>query len=147
MFRGLLTLISFLSLAACAGNERELPTCWINKSFEDGQRVAGRVTILISDQMDGIMDGANDGPSILVSPLTCENGSFGVENPPASLTNLRKSWAEGRPFFGSAYEANISGTVRLIQRPHHAGDASPYYIEISRLDSLKGIQRPRWWKP
>lgn len=136
--------IALLLPAACSVSEQKLPTCWINKSFNEGQRVAGRVTILISDQMDGLMDG----PSIFVSPLTCERGSFLVENPPSSLTKLRRPWTDDRPLFGSVYEADISGTVRLIQRQHHAGGyASPYSIVISNVDKLKSVQHPRWWKP
>jgi len=141
----LVVLVCLMLPAGCgplAG--RELPSCWVNKSYRDGERVAGRVTLIISDQADFLMDS----PSILVSPLTCENGSFLVRNPPPELLKLRKAWSEDRALFGSVYEADVRGTVRVIPWQTHAGQAGgPYSIEISKVGGLKPIRYPRWWKP
>jgi hypothetical protein len=117
----------------------------VNKSYKDGERVAGRVTLLVSDEADWV----SDGPSIMVSPLTCENGSFRVLNPPPSLVKLRKAFHEKRPMFGSVYDVNIRGTVRLIRPSSHIkseGD-SLYSLEISEARNLVSIQQPRWWNP
>lgn len=145
MITRLVALSSLMLPAACgAVNEREFPACWESKSFNDGERVTGQVTLLIDDQANWTMDG----PHMFVSPLTCENGSFLVENPPLELSNLRKSWSDNRPLFGSAYEAEISGIVRLVEQQDHSGVAtSPYSIEISKVAKLKSIPHPRWWKP
>jgi hypothetical protein len=132
-----------LPCACAAPTERALPPCWVNKSYKDGERVSGRVTLLVSDEADW----ASDGPSIMVSPLTCENGSFRVLSPPPNLMKLRKAFHEKRPSFGSVYDADIRGTVRLIRPASHikSEDDSPYSLEISEARNLVSIPQPRWW--
>jgi hypothetical protein len=143
MITRLSVLSSAMLLTGCGYAQRELPSCWVNKSFGDGERVAGRITLLIADQADSLMDG----PMIMVSPLTCENGSFIVIDPPAELTKLRKPQSSDRPVFGSVYEADVSGTVRLLRWQTHAGPGSPYTLKLSSVRRLNAIREPRWWKP
>lgn len=123
MIARLAALALFPSLTACAPLiQRHLPPCWVNKSYKDGERVSGRVTILISDDAEWVVDG----PSIMVSPLTCEHGSFGVLNPPPDLMKLRKAYHDKRPLFGSVYEGDIKGIVRLVQPGSHLSPGNPF---------------------
>jgi hypothetical protein len=51
--------------------------------------------------------------------------------------------------FGSVYDVNIRGTVRLIRPASHIkseGD-SLYSLEISEARNLVSIPQPRWWNP
>jgi hypothetical protein len=143
MIAHFLVLSSIFLLTSCSSTQRDLPSCWVNKSFGDGERVAGRVTLLIADNADYLMDGS----TITVSPLTCENGSFFVMDPPPELTKLRKPWSDDRPLFGSVYEADVTGTVRLVRWQTHAGPGSPFTLELSKISKMKAVRDPRWLKP
>ena len=143
MIARFLILSSVLLLAGCSSTQREIPSCWVNKSFSDGERVVGRVTLLIDDEADDLMVS----PTIMVSPLTCENGSFLVMDPPPELTKLRKPWSDDRPLFGSVYEADVTGTVRLVRWETHTGPGNPFTLELSKVSKMKAVRDPRWWKP
>ncbi len=138
----LLLLTSFL-LASCAQIERTLPACWSAFDFAPGQPVTGRVTIIISDTDDDYLE---PGGQLSVSPLTCENGSFFLLDPPAQLRTLAQPYRDGRPLFGSAFEAEIDAVVHVLPEQTHTGQITAYFLKLRGLRDLKRIDRPRWWR-
>jgi hypothetical protein len=144
--RMIVRLIALASIAlpsACAPlGEEQLPSCWASRSYKDGQRIAGKAILLIGDHHE---DQIPDGPTIWVAPLTCEDGSFEVLAPPPHLTKLSKAYSDGRELFGSAFEADIRGTVRLMRSPGHLSPENIHHLANLEVANLKGIARPRWW--
>lgn len=134
-------LLAPLLLASCAQVERSLPACWSAFDFAPGQPVGGRVTIIVSDIIDGEPD-----VLISVSPLTCENGSFFVLDQPESLRALGQPYRDRRPIFGSAFEGDIDAVVHILPEQNHTGQNAGYFLKLRSLRSLKQVDRPRWWR-
>lgn len=138
-----LLLPTTLLLASCTQVERPLPACWENMDFAPGQPVTGRVTIMVGYDFPGDTTGISG--LMTVSPITCENGSFGVLNPPARLLAYVRPVEDGDPLFGTAFEADIDATVRIIATDGHNGRISPFFLELRSIRDLRRIDRPRWW--
>lgn len=132
-----------LLLASCAQVERTIPPCWSAFDFAPGQQVSGRVTIIVSDTDDDYLE---PGGQLSVSPLTCENGSFFVLDPPARLRALAQPYRDGRPMFGSAFEADVDAVVHVLPEQTHSGPITGYFLKLRGLRDLKRIDRPRWWR-
>ena len=136
------SLVVCLVLPGCAAvAPTRLPSCWESESYKDGDHIMGKVTVLISDYMPDM----ERGTVVMVTPLTCENGSFRVIDPPSDLAKLSRPFTEGSPIFGRAFEAEVAGTVRLIQANGHLGPENPYHLKLSRVGNLKAVARPGWW--
>jgi hypothetical protein len=132
-----------LLLASCTQVERTMPRCWTNRDFAPGQPVTGRVTIVIGDTED---DDPEPGGLISVSPLTCENGSFFLLDPPARLRALAQPYRDGRPMFGSAFEADIDAVVHVLPEQTHSGQVTGYFLKLRAVRDLRRIDRPQWWR-
>ncbi len=139
-----LPLVALFLMSSCTQFERTLPPCWTNNAYTDGQPVTGRVSILVDETVPH--RGSDGSAMVSVSPLTCENGSFLVLDPPARLVALAQPARDDRPIFGSAFEADIDGTVRLIPHQGHLGYVRGFSIEIRAIRDLRRVPRPRWWR-
>lgn len=135
----------FLFAGGCS--TEQLSSCWSAEAFEDGQRVEGDVTLLVSLPPKALRYAV---PTyVLVTPRHCENGSFVVENPAQfDLFKLATPYREDDKVLGTAINATVTGKVRIdYSEVRLSHGASPRRIILSSVSNLRPIARPAWMKP